>query len=191
MAQTNSVLRLFYFRHMRDNSRIIHQPAESCDSSARKTRFDASRHGEVGELAFILKATSLGLTPSRPYGDRLPYDFLLDCGGRVLRIQVKSVFISRRGYQNRFSVGVCQQTRRGSVAYNTNEIDFIVAYVAPFNTWYVIPVKVLLGRKVIYVYPATKPRKNAGLYEPYREAWHLLRSEENEDKELSSRASDI
>ncbi|HEY6181549.1 MAG TPA: hypothetical protein VIW67_04840, partial [Terriglobales bacterium] len=58
-------------------------------------------------------------------------------------------------------------------------IDFIVAYVAPFNTWYVIPVKVLLGRKVIYVYPVTKPRKNAGLYETYREAWHLLK--ENTD----------
>ena len=159
------------------NSRFPHHPSEGCDTSARKPRFDASRHGELGELAFILKATSLGLAPSRPYGDRLPYDFLLDCGGRVLRIQVKSVFTSRPGYQNRFSVGVCQHNRSGSVAYAPGDIDFIVAYVAPFNTWYVIPMEVLFGRKVIYVYPVTKPRKNAGLYETYREAWHLLRPE--------------
>jgi hypothetical protein len=160
---------------MSDNSRDLHPPAESRDLSARPPRFDASRHGEVGELAFILKATSLGLTPSRPYGDRRPYDFLLECGSRVLRIQVKSVFLSRQGYKNRFSVGVCQTTRAGSVAYKTGEIDFIVAYVAPFETWYVIPVKVLLGRKVIYVYPTGKRRKGAGAYEPYREAWHLLK----------------
>jgi hypothetical protein len=160
---------------MSDNSRILHQPAESGPNSVRPPRFDASRHGEVGELAFILKATSLGLTPSRPYGDRRPYDFLLECGSRVLRIQVKSVFTCRPGYKDRFSLGACQQTRTGSVAYKTNEIDFIVAYVAPLNTWYVIPVKVLLGRKVIYVYPLGKRRKNAGMYETYREAWHLLR----------------
>src|SRR5262249_19230019 len=132
-AQTVSRLCAFSIsQSMLTDSRVPPQPDESCDNSARKPRFDASRHGEVGELAFILKATSLCLTPSRPYGDSLPYDFLLDCGGHVLRIQVKSVFIGRPGYQNRFSVGVCQQTRSGSVAYNTNEIDFIVAYVAPF-----------------------------------------------------------
>ena len=65
----------------------------------------------------------------------------------------------------------------GSVPYNSNEVDFIIAYVEPFNTWYVIPVKVLLGRKMVYVYPTGKRRKNAGLYESYREAWHLLRPE--------------
>ena len=159
---------------MPDDSRDLHPSAGSHDIPARKPRFDASRHGEVGELAFVLKATSLGLTPSRPYGDRRPYDFLLECGDRVLRIQVKSVFTPRAGYKNRYSVGVCQTTRSGSVAYKTNEIDFIVAYVAPLQVWYVIPVKVLAGRKVIYVYPVTQPRKNAGMYEQYREAWNLL-----------------
>ncbi|HSS99025.1 MAG TPA: group I intron-associated PD-(D/E)XK endonuclease [Terriglobales bacterium] len=156
------------------DSRVLHQPSESHDNSAQKPKFDASRHGEVGELAFVLKSTSLGFNPSRPYGARLPYDFLLDCGGRVLRIQVKSVFMSRPGYQNRFHVSVCQTNRSGSVAYNVADIDFVVVYVAPFDTWYVLPVKVLLGRKGIYVYPDGKRRKNAGLYENYREAWHLL-----------------
>jgi len=160
---------------MPNNSRIPHHPAEGCDTSARKPRFDASRHGEMGELAFILKATSLGLTPSRPYGDRRPYDFLLECGSCVLRIQVKSVFTNRPGYQYRFPVSVCQHNRSGSVAYNSGDIDFIVAYVAPLNIWYVIPVKALLGRKVINVYPVGKKRRDAGIYESYREAWHLLR----------------
>ena len=160
------------------DSRVLHQPSESRDNFVHKPKFDASRHGEVGELAFVLKATSLGFNPSRPYGARLPYDFLLDCGSRVLRIQVKSVFMSRPGYQDRFHVSVCQTTRTGSVAYNVTDIDFIVVYVGPFDTWYVLPVKVLLGRKCIYVYPdpAGKRRKNAGLYENYREAWDLLHS---------------
>src|SRR5882757_5791778 len=132
---------------MSNNSRFPCQPAGGCHSSARKPILDTKRLGEVGELAFILKATSLGLTPSRPYGDRRPYDFLLECGSRVLRIQVKSVFTNRPGYQYRFPVSVCQHNRSGSVAYNSGDIDFIVAYVAPLNIWYVIPVKALLGRK--------------------------------------------
>jgi PD-(D/E)XK nuclease superfamily protein len=176
MAQTNSALRLFYFHPMPYDSRVSHQPSESRDSSAHKPKFDASRHGEVGELAFVLKTTSLGFNPSRPYGARLPYDFLLDCGSRVLRIQVKSVFTNRSGHPNRFHVNVCQINRSRSVAYNVADIDFIVVYVAPLDTWYVLPVKSLLGRKAINVYPIGKTRKNGGCFEIYREAWDLLRS---------------
>ena len=159
------------------DSRVFHQPYEGRDNSAHKPKFDASRYGEVGELAFVLKATSLGFNPSRPYGARLPYDFLLDCGSRVLRIQVKSVFTNRSGHQNRFHVNVCQTRRTGTVAYNVGDIDFIVAYVAPHDAWYVLPVRALLGRKAINVYPIGKTRNNGGCFEKYREAWHLLRSD--------------
>jgi len=166
---------------MPNNSRVPHHPAEGCDSSARTRPLDTKRLGEIAELAFILKATSLGLTPARPYGDRRPYDFLLECGKRVLRIQIKSVFANRPRDGHRFSVnaGISRNTgntkKRERVGYTSDQIDFIVAYVAPHNAWYVIPVDALSQRTFINLYPLGKRRSDGGLFENYREAWHLVR----------------
>jgi hypothetical protein len=159
---------------MPNNPRVSHHPNEGCESSARKPTLDTKRLGEVAELAFILKATSLSLTPSRPYGDRRPYDFLLECGKHALRIQVKSVFNNRPRDGHRFSVNVGQHRGRGRAAYTSEDIDFVVAYVAPQNAWYVIPVDALSGRTFINLYPLGKRRSDGGLFEKYREAWHLL-----------------
>jgi len=54
-------------------------------------------HGELAELAFLFKAASLGIAVAKPYGDSLPYDFMVQCGQRLLRIQVKSVFTNGTG----------------------------------------------------------------------------------------------
>ena len=165
------------------NSRFPYPPAEGCDNSVRTRIIDTKRLGEVGELAFILKATSLGLTPSRPFGDRRPYDFLLECGKRVLRIQVKSVFSNRLrdGHRYPLNTGITRKRegtkKRERVGYTSEEIDFIVAYVAPHNAWYVIPVDALGQRTFINLYPIGKTRTIGGEFEKYREAWHLLQPE--------------
>src|SRR5882762_561681 len=107
------------------NSRFPCQPAGGCHSSARKPILDTKRLGEVAEMAFILKATLLGLTPSRPYGERRPYDFLLECGKRVLRIQVKCVSVPRFHNANSFAVNVVQHKHGGRTAYTSDDIDFL------------------------------------------------------------------
>ena len=163
------------------NSRFPYLPSEGCDNSVRTRIVDTKRLGEVGELAFILKATSLGFTPSRPYGDRRPYDFLLECGPRVLRIQIKSAFSNRLRDGHRYSVntGISRKSeiteKRERVGYTSADVDFIVAYVEPQNAWYVIPVDALGQRTFINLYPLGKTRTIGGQFEKYREAWHLLR----------------
>jgi hypothetical protein len=48
---------------------------------------DDKRKGELGELAFIFKAARFGLPVSKPYGDSLTYDLVVESGdGRMLRI---------------------------------------------------------------------------------------------------------
>ena len=138
---------------------------------------DASRWGELGELAFVLKAASVGITASKPFGDRRPYDFLVEHGQRLLRVQVKSVFTSQGGSRRfGFSVAVSKHPRSGKrVTYTADQIDFIVAFVAPHDAWYVIPVDAISGRTFIRLYPTGATRSDAGRFEPYREAWHLLK----------------
>ncbi len=140
---------------------------------------EASRWGELGELAFVLKAASVGISASKPFSDHRPYDFLVEHGQRLLRVQVKSVFTSQGGpYRYGFSVAVSKRPRSGKrVTYTADQIDFIVAFVAPHDAWYVIPVDAIKGRTFIRFYPGGATRSDAGRFEPYREAWHLLKGD--------------
>jgi len=152
-------------------------PQAECDRVHTKERRDTKRSGDVAELTFVLKAASLGITASKPFGDRRPYDYLVECGQRLLRVQVKSIFTTHRG-RNRFgfNISVSQHRDGGRAHYTADEIDFIAAFVAPHDAWYVIPLDALSTRKGIRLYPDGKKRVDGGLFEQYREAWHLLKN---------------
>jgi PD-(D/E)XK endonuclease len=57
-------------------------PAQfSSAQTASHRELTTKRRGELAELAFTLKATALGFTVSRPYGESNRYDFIVDfCG---------------------------------------------------------------------------------------------------------------
>jgi len=127
---------------------------------------NAKARGELGELAFVLKAASLGFGVAKPHGENERYDFVVDSGERFWKVQVKSSHCAyRRGYQ----VGGGGNGRK---PYKANEIDFLVGYVAPRDIWYVIPVSSILLSRTICFYPAGCSR--GGRFECYREAWHLM-----------------
>ena len=138
---------------------------------ARTSRY-SKRKGEMAELIFVVKAISMGFAVCKPYGNSEPYDVVVE-DGRLLRIQVKSVFTtSRWGY----SVAVSRQgSHRHTVQYTAQEIDFIAAYVVPHDAWYIIPVEEIVSRAHIRFYPGGSKKRDGGRYEKYREAWDLLR----------------
>jgi hypothetical protein len=53
------------------------------------------------------------------------------------------------------------------------KLDFFVAYIIPRNIWYVIPVKLVTTSAWLGLFPSGCKR-NAGYFESYREAWHLM-----------------
>jgi hypothetical protein len=122
--------------------------------------------GEVAESAFLYKATEMGLQVAKPWGDSSRYDFVVDTGERLLRVQVKSTGCLCDG---RYAVAAhgCD----GTVGYSAEEIDFLVAWVVPADAWYVIPVEAFAPRTHLWLYPQGE---HAGQYEKYREAWELL-----------------
>jgi len=128
--------------------------------------------GILAELAFSLKAASLGFGVAKPYGDKQHYDFILDSGERIWRLQVKSSSYAvpdRSGYAvNASHVG------RGckSKAYDADEIDFLVAYIVPADAWYIVPVNQLASFRFLRVYPSGC--RGGGCFEAFREAWHLM-----------------
>jgi PD-(D/E)XK endonuclease len=140
----------------------------------------AKRMGELAELAFMYRAASEGIGVARPYGDSHPYDFLVQHGRRLLRIQVKSCFNLPRGHRYRgFPIATTKHGHRGKLIYSPDEIDFIAAFVAPHQVWYLIPVESLASSQAIRLYPGGHGPRSAAFYEDYREAWCLLKDEKN------------
>lgn len=129
----------------------------------------SKRRGELAELAFLWKAASLGFTVAKPYGDSDRYDFIVDSGGRLIRVQVKS---ASRLSQGTYFITTQRCSNGTSIPYTSDEIDFLVGYIFPEDAWIVVPVEALASRKSIHVFPRDRP--GAGLYASYREAWCQL-----------------
>jgi hypothetical protein len=125
------------------------------------------RRGEVSELAFFYKAASLGFGVAKPWGDSERYDFILDSGQRLWRVQVKSgCYHRKRCYDLHGKCGNHEKTQ-----YTSEEIDIFVAYLVPIDVWYVIPVEKIKKKSLLF-YPYGGDR--CGHYEQYREAWSLM-----------------
>jgi len=131
-------------------------------------RLPPKARGELVEIRFLLEAAARGLVVAKPWGDNLPYDFVVGHGRRWFRVQVKSTAARHcRGYH------VCCFRPAGHRAYRRSELDFLAAYVVPEKTWYVVPTAALAARKTIVVFPRRPPTRG-GRFEKYKEAWDLL-----------------
>jgi antitoxin (DNA-binding transcriptional repressor) of toxin-antitoxin stability system len=146
----------------------------SCQSSARKASrargLPGAQQGDLSEAAFLYKAISLNFVVARPHGNMHPYDFIVDGGSGLWRIQVKSCASLSGGF---YPVRICHRKDGVAIPYTEFEIDFVVAYIIPEQTCYILPIREMLGRTSI----SFRPREFPGLhaFAHYREAWHLLR----------------
>ena len=130
------------------------------------------RQGQIAELAFMHKAAEIGFGVTKPYGEIEPYDFILDSGCRLWRVQVKSTSAPVKGKHSYYVQPSHCNGAYGRAIYTADDIDFLVAYVVPRQAWYVIPVEALACAVNIYLYPDTP--QSRGRFERYREAWCLM-----------------
>ena len=119
-------------------------------------------HGEAAEAAFLAKAASLGFGVARAWGDSERYDFILDSGHKLWRVQVKS---TRRFVDSHYVVKCRGNNRR----YATGEIDFMAVYIVPKDLWYVVPISIAEQHEQIYFFPQRPSSRS--ICEIYREAW--------------------
>jgi hypothetical protein len=129
----------------------------------------ARQHGDLGEVAFLHKATKLGFMVAQPYGVGYPFDFIVQGGSGLLRVQVKATVHMRFGL---YRVNIFRNLGAGRRAYREYEVDFVAVYIIPEDTWYILPVREVADRRVLMFRPKGYPRPDP--YAHYREAWHLL-----------------
>jgi hypothetical protein len=124
--------------------------------------------GEWTELLFMTRATEHGLRVIKPWGDSSRYDFVVETGGRFLRVQVKSTSCRRSKHY------VCAADGRGTKPYTIADTDFFAIYVIPVDSWYIIPIEVVSasGSGI-----TLSPHNSLSKLACYKDAWHLLRCE--------------
>ena len=144
-------------------------------SEPKKPR-NTKRTGELAEAAFLHKAVGLGFRVTKPWGDSERYDFVLDSGRRLWRVQIKCTAVERAGGYHiqpiHFVYG------KNKVVYTADDIDVLAAHVVPLDVWYVLPVEALAAGRSLRLYPDDGCK--AARFEKYREGWDLFRGESAE-----------
>ena len=119
----------------------------------------------------MVKAAQKGFATAKPYGDSRRYDFILDVGQRLWRVQVKSSSAKQYGS---YMVNLQRNANGEVVPYDASEIDFVVAYVMPCDAWFVIPVEAIYGRQSAKL--CLHGNARSGKLGKYWEAWGLMSS---------------
>lgn len=122
--------------------------------------------GNMGEATFLAVASGKGLIVAHPFGDIAPYDFIIDNGNKLLKVQVKTANKCNNVYY--FS---CKNGATHS-AYEKDSFDYLAAYCADIDTWYILPQKDILGMSTLTISPFSM---RATKYDKYYENWsHFL-----------------
>ena len=130
---------------------------------------NGKKRGEWAELCFAVRAVALGMALSRPWGESVGYDFLVEAdAGKFMRVQVKSTMFREGG-------GYSCSLKDSRGPYRGNAFDFVAAYVIPEDAWYILPEEVVRGKWSISLHPNFERSK----YGEFKEAWHLLRGEDS------------
>jgi hypothetical protein len=129
--------------------------------------------GDIGEIAFMLRARQNGLNVLSPYSAVTPYDFVIDNGKNLLKVQIKltdsNIKKGKRVHHDAFRV-CCGRGTGIKTGYTKNEVDFFVFYIIRHNLFYIIPqdqVKTIS----INLYPSKLDHK----FNKYLENWDLLK----------------
>jgi len=118
--------------------------------------------GEWAELQFMLRAIEKELHLNKPWGEVMPYDFVVEHEGQFARVQVKSTMFKDRG-------GYSCTVRGSEGPYEGDPFEYLAAYIFQEDLWYIIPGEMVVGQGSIALYPKLKGAK----YGPYKEAWHF------------------
>tara|TARA_R110002012_G_scaffold320756_1_gene545410 strand:+ start:203 stop:625 length:423 start_codon:yes stop_codon:yes gene_type:complete len=134
------------------------------------------RPGAVYEYQFFAKAMALGLEIFIPAGDYLPQDcHVVNEKGKVFRVQVKGTRapvgegIYKKKPRFRLSTGSGVRSKESIKCEN---VDILAGYVAPLDTFYIIPCDKLTGVST-WVYPNDPADKHR--FEKYRENWDAFK----------------
>ena len=109
-----------------------------------------------------------GFIVAQPYGTMHPFDFVVQGGQNLWRVQVKASIHLRKGL---YAVNIYRSQGRSLRPYTASEVDFVAVYIVPDDAWFIVPVREV-DRRMLLFRPKISWRRD--IYAHHREAWHQL-----------------
>ena len=109
--------------------------------------------GDITEYRFALYCMEHNIPISKPMNNNLPYDFIIDLNGKLLKIQVKTGYDSKS--QNSFMFNTHSTSKNFSEVMEKTYEDKIDAFITQYsiipNKFFFIPIeKASKGSMVMY-----------------------------------------
>ena len=137
---------------------------------------DTKLKSDIAESATVTKLLKLNFKVLKPFGDRLPYDLGIDLNGRLIKLQVKSAWLSKQGF---YTVDIRRtKTNRRIMKhelYKRDDFDFAIIYIEELDISYVVPIEIFLSFKSGIALVEKTGRQRKPRSSIYREAWHLIK----------------
>jgi prevent-host-death family protein len=110
-----------------------------------------NQKGGIAETAITAAATELGVLVLRPVVEHARYDLGFEIGDRILRVQCKWGSLQGGGSLIRVNLTSAWCTPAGYERryYQENEIDLVGVYCHPLNRCYLLPSKLVAGRRCL------------------------------------------
>lgn len=127
--------------------------------------------GEISELVFACEAVKRGAVVSRPV-IQCHYDLLVDIGGRVSRVQVKSTAAPLEQSKDGYWVYRPHlfHGRKIKKYYTVAETDYVACHLVDINMWYFLPVASIGDRGSVRIAPED-PNEEFNIY---KNAWIVM-----------------
>jgi hypothetical protein len=111
-----------------------------------KSKTTAKAIGCTGETLFAFRAMEEGFVVSQPMGDKSPYDFLIDNGEDILKVQVKSSrWNENEGTQKSPKYEFTLKHSKRNTTYESHDVDFFGLVVIPRRIIWIVPQKAIDG----------------------------------------------
>lgn len=125
--------------------------------------------GTISELLASSYFVSKGYIVSKPITDFNEYDLIID-NGNLKRVQVKTIYFDNS--KERYMISCVTSHIRGNERrlnkkYNENSFDILCAVEQETKSIYLIPIKEIIGRRGITLYPKGKQNKTNTRYEDF------------------------
>jgi len=128
----------------------------------------AIHNGDIAELHFQYLAEKEGFIIAVPHSAE-SYDFIIDTGEKLLRVQVKSSAVVDSQNPNSFRINTSKGASN-KTKYTKAQVDVFAVYLHPLDMWYFFPFEDVGTTSSLRIYPFSKKDKHYA----YRYNWDIF-----------------
>ena len=123
--------------------------------------------GEMGQLCVLGHLARLHIPVAIVLSDNLPYEYIIDCSGKLLRVQVKTSTCHHSGAIT-FSISSNNWYAKTKKTYTTNDCDIMICYDLVYDKVYILGPEDFVDKSTVKIrYIEAKNKQTCNMAEDY------------------------